>query len=447
MKKLLTLMMAILIAITPVVGMAEGEKTDLVFFTWFGEGEREMAEAIVALFEETHPNINVDANYITYNDYHSKLNTLIAAGKTPDVFIINDFFVNEWGTQGIVMNLKDVFAQAGRDVEAEYLPGSIFRTGPENVYGLSWCQSSFFLFYNKDLFAQAGITPPTLQDDPWTYDELTEAAIALTKDINGKTPKDEGFDPNSVVTYGFVNSAATHWSYLEFMIRSAGVRFTEDGRTWSLFSDKGISAIQQLADLALVHQCAPTLPIQRGTFNDVLVNMLNGQVAMCLGANSNWAYYNDLGYDCGIAKLPIFSEEAYVGGGAPFAIGSDTQNVEAALEFLSFFTTFENQLAAAESSGLTFSNMPSNTSPFSNPETMERWYKMFNKEIADVALDILGKIQDTGINAIVRNFSQAMETIVAPALDEVWLGEITAAELAERLAPQLEGSLGGYWGE
>ena len=59
------------------------------------------------------------------------------------------------------------------------------------------------VLYNKALFEEAGIEPPSTDaSNPWTWDEYEDAAIRLTKDINGKHPGEEGFDPNNISVWG-----------------------------------------------------------------------------------------------------------------------------------------------------------------------------------------------------------------------------------------------------
>ncbi len=427
--------------------MEEAEEANLVLFSWAGEGERFIAEAFVKNFQADNPNVTVEENYIPYNDYHSKINTLIAAGQTPDVFIINDFLINEWGENGVAVNLKEAFAARGRDIDEDYLAGALYRSKPENCYGIAWVQGVMYTFYNKEMFEEAGIEPPSMDGPAWTFEKATEVAKQLTKDINGNTPNDADFDPDNVVVYGTVNSGSTHWAFLEMSMRTAGVRFSRDGETWELFSDKGCEAIQLLADMSLVHHCAPPLEIQRGTFSNPLVNLMNGQVAMIGTGSFGYSFFKDEGFDAGIAKPFIFSEENFGGGGAPYAVGSDSKYPEAALDLLIYFTSFKNQIIAAEEQGLVLSSLPADTELFDNPELLERWYAVFDKDLADMSLDMLLKMEDPQLNSTIKGLAEAVETKIAPSLDRVWLGEVTAKELGEELAPEIEGTLGGIWGQ
>jgi len=66
------------------------------------------------------------------------------------------------------------------------------------------------LWYNKDLFDEAGLEypphefgAPYADGDDWTFDKLRELAIFLTVDAEGNTPTDDGFDPDNIVQFGY----------------------------------------------------------------------------------------------------------------------------------------------------------------------------------------------------------------------------------------------------
>lgn len=54
--------------------------------------------------------------------------------------------------------------------------------GNTHVYGLDICNVGPVIFYNKDLFEEAGVEPmPTEWDKRWTWDEFVENMKKLTK--------------------------------------------------------------------------------------------------------------------------------------------------------------------------------------------------------------------------------------------------------------------------
>jgi multiple sugar transport system substrate-binding protein len=75
--------------------------------------------------------------------------------------------------------------------------------------GLPFAVYPSFIFYNKDLFDEAGLAyPPTQVGDqyegaPWDLDALRTLAMKLTVDSAGNDATSSAFDPNNIVQWGF----------------------------------------------------------------------------------------------------------------------------------------------------------------------------------------------------------------------------------------------------
>jgi multiple sugar transport system substrate-binding protein len=62
------------------------------------------------------------------------------------------------------------------------------------VYGLPWIAQPVVLYFNRAVFDAAGVDYPSMD---WTWDDLTEAAAALTQDTDGDGKNDQwGFTMN-----------------------------------------------------------------------------------------------------------------------------------------------------------------------------------------------------------------------------------------------------------
>jgi multiple sugar transport system substrate-binding protein len=130
------------------------------------------------------------------SSYQDVLKTEIAAGTAPDVFWIPGTDVADFATRGLLYNLADLAdATDGFDVAAFY-PGPMahlthnIETGAEGagsgaVWGLPRDVSTFVLYLNLDLLAEAGLTgdldPRTMAENgTWTWDAFRSAAQAIT---------------------------------------------------------------------------------------------------------------------------------------------------------------------------------------------------------------------------------------------------------------------------
>lgn len=72
--------------LSPLTAFADGEKTKVTFYMWAADAEQEFDRAIVAQYEEEHPDIDIEENYIPYAEYLSKINTWQPLECMPDIF-------------------------------------------------------------------------------------------------------------------------------------------------------------------------------------------------------------------------------------------------------------------------------------------------------------------------------------------------------------------------
>lgn len=131
------------------------------------------------------------------SSYQDVLKTEIAAGTAPDVFWIPGTDVADFATRGLILNLADLAsATEGFDVAA-YYPGPMeFLTyNPESaandaLWGLPRDVSTFALYLNLDLIAEAGAADPRelAANGEWDWDaflEVAQATRGLGSDIYG----------------------------------------------------------------------------------------------------------------------------------------------------------------------------------------------------------------------------------------------------------------------
>ena len=124
--------------------------------------------------------------------YQDVLVTEIEAGTAPDVFWIPGTDVARFAEAGLILNLAP-YAAEDADFDAEdFYPGPMaFLTTPtqgtdEALWGLPRDVSAFAVYYNRELFDEAGLEYPGESD--WTWEEFAEAAeeiSALGEEIQG----------------------------------------------------------------------------------------------------------------------------------------------------------------------------------------------------------------------------------------------------------------------
>lgn len=138
------------------------EPVTITYFT-FSAAPDHLAELdqMIAIFEESHPNITIEVETAPYEEYFTKLQALIAGGEAPDVFELNYENFVTFASKGVLADLSTE-AEADPEFSADiYYPRSLnaFNYNDRQL-GLPATFSTVVLFYNKDLFDQAGVDYP-----------------------------------------------------------------------------------------------------------------------------------------------------------------------------------------------------------------------------------------------------------------------------------------------
>ena len=126
-----------------------------------GDTSQTYWQTIADAFHAANPTITVKVQTINWNDFDTKVQTMVQNRQYPDI-TEGDYFSN-YAQEGLLYKASDVMTDPSNLMPAFKTLGSY--GGAQ--YGMSFTTSSRTLFYNKKLFAQAGIAAP-----PKTWDEL-----------------------------------------------------------------------------------------------------------------------------------------------------------------------------------------------------------------------------------------------------------------------------------
>ena len=163
--------------------------------------------------------------------YQDVLVTEIEAGTAPDVFWIPGTDIARFAEAGLIQNLSE-YASADADYSAEdfyegpmeFLTTSI--DDSEALWGLPRDVSAFAVYYNQDLFDEAGLDYPGEGDWDWAaFQEASEEVSALGDEI-----------------YGFAMNA--WWANWGYFVNAAGSSFfTEDYSACGLDNEATVEAL------------------------------------------------------------------------------------------------------------------------------------------------------------------------------------------------------------
>ena len=133
---------------------------------------------MVDSFEKENKDIKVDVELVPFNDYFTKLQTLMAGDQAPDVFELNYENFVSYAEKGALLDLGK-YIEDDKDFDSSELNKEAFEAYQYDgkQYGMVESFSNVVTFYNKDLFDEAGIDYPTKD---WTWSDEVAAAKKLT---------------------------------------------------------------------------------------------------------------------------------------------------------------------------------------------------------------------------------------------------------------------------
>lgn len=335
-------------------------------------------------FMEQNPNITVTLqNQSSYKDLQQKITATVASPKDlptltqayPDWMFnpINDGLVTDLTPYIENETLKfdnydDILASFR---EAAKIDGKI--------YGMPFNKSTEVLWYNKTLFDELGLTPPS------TYDELVEVSkkIYEEKGIPGA-----GFD--SLNTY-----------YTTFL-KSEGKTFDSSFDVTSEESAKAVNYYLEGVKEGYFRIA--------GTDNYLSGPFSNGNVGMYVGSNAGENYVKQgVGDKFEVAVAPYPTNASLQQGTDLYVFSSATaEQKTAAYEFLKFITSTEKQIQWASETGY----MPIRQSAIDSEE-----YKNSGSLIAPILSDATKNLYTnpviTGADAAYREAGTVLESVLA----------------------------------
>ena len=278
--------------------------------------------------------IEIDATFesIPFAEYNTKLSLELQGQNGPDLFWVLETAAPAFIESGLLANLNDgMKAYDPQDISSDALE---LWSKDGNVYAIPFSTSPFFILYNEDLFAKAGVKTPEqyAAEGAWDW-EAFKLASKTIKEKTGvwgfQTVDGQGYDARILHN-------------LAPIVRSYGGDFwTDDGQVL-INSDASVAAVQLFHDM--VYQDVSVVP--PGNQSDFFA----GNAAMTVGQISRVSKLNDASFAWGIAPMPSGPEgKSPVIGQA--AIGAHSKGKQAALasELVAYMT---NKDSVAAMSGI-----------------------------------------------------------------------------------------------
>lgn len=391
-----------------------------VTITWAFWGSPEEAashKAVGDAFMEAHPDIKLEYYNEPWGDYFTKVETLWASGDSaaiPDVLFL--WPTPKYAAQGVLENLDSYIEKSGYNLD-DYWPALLESASYDgSVYGFPRDISVEALYYNKDMFDQAGIPYP---DETWTWDDLLSAAEQLTvKDASGKTER-----------YG-LGMEAGKW---QLWVGQNGGTILDDMRNpskCSLNDPAAAEAIQFFADLLNNGYAMRDADLSQAGGDAGVFS--SGQAAMIIQNSSRVSAFNAAGlnYDVAVVPIPDGGQRSASAGGAAWVMSAASDNKDAAWTFLSWLQSTDGGQKLYTESGEIFPALRS-------VAESEAFLAQENPPANRQAFLTEGENAKVGRFGYFPEWSE-IDSIIGAELSKVWTGEAQPADVLPGICEQVD---------
>jgi multiple sugar transport system substrate-binding protein len=296
--------------------------TEIAVWNGFTDASATNFAALIDRYNKDHPDVRV-TQLMTSNDLVlQKVLTAVRGGSPPDVAYMYGSWAPNIAEIPTVTDLSGHVSEPGWNWDDFYPAERAAATVGDKIVGVPALVDNLAVVYNKTLFAEAGIAPPTKD---WTWDDFRAAAAKLT---------------NSKGQYGTLISGDasedTVWHYLPMLWGAGGDVLSPDNQRAVFNSAAGVRALTTLQQMAVTDKS-----IYVDATNANGVNLMNsGKIGMLVTGPWDLPSFTDIEY--GVQVLPAYPDGAghqTISGPDNWVIfnnGSERQ--KAALDFVKWVT-------------------------------------------------------------------------------------------------------------
>lgn len=301
---------------------SSSNKTQIRFATWDVAEDVDKQQALVDKFNEANDDIEV-----TLEAYGSDFDTKISAGMgsndTPDVMYMWNYPAYANGLEPLDSYIEKEGSSWKDDF---YSTLWNYNTYEDKTYGIPVGFTTHALYYNKDLFKQAGVKAPT---NDWTWKDLQAAAKKIASKTDAK---------------GFSFQMKPDPYDFEMYLWSNGAAYSDDSGKLegSIDSDKAVDTYQMFQDMEKDGYAVAT----EGNGTD---EFRAGTTAMYV--YGSWALntLDEDGLNYGVVNIPSFDgadhKSVSILSSSGISIAKSSKNKDAAWKFVQYWTNAESNKA------------------------------------------------------------------------------------------------------
>ncbi|MCU6707797.1 ABC transporter substrate-binding protein [Paenibacillus sp. J5C_2022] len=303
---------------------SSGKPVELEFFFPVAVGGpiTKLIDQLAKDFEAENEGITVKPIYGgSYQDTMTKVATTVQGGNAPDLAVLLSTDLYTLLSMNAIEDLTPRFAG---DYFNDFYDAFLGNTkSGDQVWSVPFQRSTIVLYYNKDMFREAGLDP---EKAPATWDELRDYAAKLTKPDGSQW----GIE---IPSTGY-----QYWMLQALALQSGGNIKAGDGKEVFFNQPHVEEALQFYVDLGRKDKVMPEGTIEWAT---VPSDFISGKTAMMFHTTGNLTRVkNEAGFDFGVAFLPANKQFGSPTGGGNLYVFKDIpeENKKAAIKFIEFLT-------------------------------------------------------------------------------------------------------------
>jgi multiple sugar transport system substrate-binding protein len=396
-------------------GKSSGGHVNITIWHGYTDVEGTAIKKLTQEFNATHPNITVTPQFYGNSDYAlQKVLAAIAGGKPPDISYLYGSWAANIATNPTTVDLTKYVQSPSWNWSDFWQAARNVATVNGKVIGIPALIDNLALVYNKKMFQQAGISPPTAN---WTWTDFENAALKLTN------PAKKQFG------WAYVNDASedTVWRFWAMLWQAGGSILSSDGKQAAFDSPAGIKAATLLQTLAKRN----AIYLDNGSDNYPGV-FDSGHIGMLWTGPWDLSQINTGKVQYGVQILPGDLNHQTISGPDNWVVfnnGSD--RVNAAVEFLKWFTSPAIDLKWATMTG---------DLPIRQSATKQAGYQAFVKKYPGIGVWVQNLSNATQSRPVTTTYPK-ISTVVGQAIQSVLLGKADPQQALSNAAKQVNGIL------
>ena len=144
---------------------ADDGKTNVVFWNSWTGGDGDTLEALVNKFNEESDTVHVEMTRTT--SFSDMLQTSLPTGEAAELVLLSTNEITRY--KSYLRSMDDIWENTGLK-EEDFSPAYLSMCyNDDTLYAIPFQISTYMMYYNKDLFEQAGI-----EEVPTTFDQCTD---------------------------------------------------------------------------------------------------------------------------------------------------------------------------------------------------------------------------------------------------------------------------------